>query len=260
MEYGVSIGPYVDRLEAVADGFDFVELSIGEGELPAAEIDAAALGSRLGDNGLDLAVHLPYRQPLATGVPELDAATRSYVDSLLRLAGEVGARLAVAHPRTRSVDPTSGGVNERLSDVAAAGRAHDVPVVFETVGHAGGQDLERVGELAVTADAGVCLDIGYAYLEAGADGIEQFLESYADVVDHLHVHDTRHRGDTHLPVGSGDVSFDRLGTALGAAVPNVTATIEVFTDDAAHLRDSRRRFQAAVDGAAAVPGSTSTDS
>jgi sugar phosphate isomerase/epimerase len=245
MDLGVSVGPYADRLAATPDRFAFVELAIGEGELPAADVDVEALRARLDAQNLGVTVHLPYRQPIATPVATIDEATLSYLDSLLELAGALGARRAVAHPRTRGVDPTAEAVAERAAAVAAAGRAHGVPVCFETTGYAGGMALDRVGELADRADAGVCLDVGYAYLEADASGVESFLGSYADVLEHLHVHDTRHRGDTHLPLGSGDVPIDRLGTALAEAVPDVTATIEVFTDDAALLDDSGRRFQAA---------------
>ena len=246
MKIGVSVGPYHDRLDGLPPGFEFAELAVGEGERSADAVDSDDLRSRLRAADLGATVHLPYRQPLATPVSVLDDATATYLTGLLDVAAAIGAETAVAHPRTRSVDPTSEAVIDRLSALAAAGRERDVTVCFETVGYAGGLSLDRVGHLAAAADAAVCLDVGYAYLEAGASGVRSFLDSYGDVVEHLHVHGVRRRGDTHIPLGSGDFPLDDLSGPLVDAATDATATIEVFTDDADYLDASRRRFADAV--------------
>jgi sugar phosphate isomerase/epimerase len=247
MKIGASVGPYHGRLDHLPPEFAFAELAVGEGERPADAVDPAALRSRLAAADLGAAVHLPYRQPLATPVPLLDDATATYLTELLDLTAAIGADVAVAHPRTRGVDPTSEAVVDRLSTLAAAGRDRDVTVCFETVGYAGGVSLDRVGNLAVAADAAVCLDVGYAYLEDDTSGVKSFLNSYGDVVEHLHVHGVRRRGDTHIPLGSGDFPLSDLSGALADAAGDATATIEVFTDDADHLEDSRRRLAGAVE-------------
>lgn len=246
MRIGASVGPSHGRLHALPPGFEFAELAVGEGERPVDAVDPDDLRSRLRAADLGATVHLPYRQPLATPVPVLDDATATYLTGLLDVAAAIGAETAVAHPRTRGVDPTSDGAVDRLSALAAAGRERGVTVCFETVGYAGGSSLDRVGHLAVAADAAVCLDVGYAYLEAGASGVKSFLDSYGDVVEHLHVHGVRRRGDTHIPLGSGDFPLDDLSGVLADAAGDATATIEVFTDDADYLEASRRRFADAV--------------
>lgn len=247
MKIGASVGPYHDRLDDLPAGFEFVELAVGEGERPADAVDPDRLRSQLGAADLGATVHLPYRQPLATPVPVLDDATTTYLTGLLDLAAAIGAETAVAHPRTRGVDPTSGAVVNRLSALAAAGRDRGITVCFETVGYAGGLSLDRVGHLAVAADAAVCLDVGYAYLEDGTSGVKSFLHSYGDVVEHLHVHGVRRRNDTHIPLGSGDFPLADLSDALADAAGDATATIEVFTDDAEYLEASRCRFVEAVE-------------
>ncbi len=245
MDLGVSVGPYVDRIETLPQSFDHVEVAVGEGERPLSALDTDALAAELSTHGFGATVHLPYRQPLATPVARVDSATLAYLDDVLATAAALGATTAVAHPRFR------GAGRDRLADRMAAlrerGAAHGVAVCFETVGYAGGVSLDRVGELAADADAAVCLDVGYAYLEAGTDGTRAFLESYGDLVDHLHVHGARHRGDTHIPVGSGDVEYEALGPALADAAPT-TATVEVFTEQPDYLATSAERFEAALDG------------
>lgn len=243
MDIGASVGPYLDRIDTLPASFSFVEPALGEGERPLARVDAAALSDRLDSCGLNAVVHLPYRQPLSTPVESVDEATLDYLDGVLATAADVGATAVVAHPRTR------GSGRDNLRDRARRLRERadrrGLTLCFETTGHAGGPSLDRVGAVADDAGAAVCLDVGYAYLEAGTDGVAAFLDTYEDVVDHLHVHGARRRGDTHIPVGSGDVDFDALGPRLADADP-ATATVEVFTDDPGYLRESATRFEAVL--------------
>lgn len=245
MEIGASVGPYVDRISTLPPRFEFAEVAIGEGEQPLTLLDTAALADRLADHGLDAVVHLPYRQPLATPVGDIDAATLSYLEDVLSAAAEFGATTAVAHPSSRG--DGRDHLTSRARDLRSRTEQHGVTLCFETLGYVGGLPLDRVGDLADDADTAVCLDVGYAYLEAGTDGIATFLDSYGDLVDHLHVHGARHRGDTHIPVGSGDVDYGALGPHL-ADTAATTATIEVFTDQASYLSESAALFEATLPG------------
>ena len=240
MQIGASIGPYVDRIGTLPASFSFVELAVGEGERPLDTLETAAIASRLEERGFEAVVHLPYRQPLATPIREVDTATVGYLDRALAAAAEMGATTAVAHPSARGAGHDH--LPERVARLRDRADDHGVTLCLETVGHAGGLSLDRVGAVAESAGAAVCLDVGYAYLEAGVDGIASFLESHAHLVDHLHVHGARHRGDTHIPVGSGDVDFEALGPHLADADP-ATATVEVFTDQPGYLSESAKRFE-----------------
>ena len=241
MDIGASVGPYVDRVPSLPSRFDFAEIAIGEGERPLAELDIPELSARFDRSGLGSVVHLPYRQPLSTSIDRIDDATIDYLDTVIGTASSIGARKVVAHPTARGAGHASDLLVDRMSELAARGRTHGVTVCYETTGYAGGPEIDRVGELATRADATICLDVGYAYLEAGIGGVTEFLGSYGDLVEHLHVHGARRRGDTHIPVGSGEVAYNGLAESIVAAAPN-TATIEVFTDDPEYLSSSADRF------------------
>lgn len=245
MEIGVSVGPYISRIDTLPEQFSFVEIAIGEGERRLKTLDTEMLADRLTEQNFGAVVHLPYRQPLATPVASIDDATRRYLDGILSTAAAFGATTAVAHPSAR------GDGHNHLADRAAQLRdraeAHGLTVCFETLGHAGGLSLDRVGDLAEDTGGAVCLDVGYAYLERGTDGITAFLDSYGDLVEHLHIHGARHRGDTHIPVGSGDVDFETLGPYLSDVDPE-TATVEVFTDQSSYLSASADHFRATLPG------------
>ncbi|MFB6126906.1 MAG: sugar phosphate isomerase/epimerase family protein [Halolamina sp.] len=246
MKLGATVGPHIDHVGDLPDRFDYVEVGLGEGERPLSEFDPAALRERATANGLDVAVHLPYRQPLSTPVDRIDEATLSYLDDVLAAAATAGARTAVAHPSARGAGHRTDALVERLASLSALGRDHDVTVCFETTGYAGGIELSRLGSLAEQADVALCLDVGYAYLEAGTEGIRTALSSHGDRVQHLHVHDARRRGDTHIPVGSGDVPLESLGEELASELSEPTVSIEVFTDDMPLLADSAARTERAL--------------
>ncbi|MEZ3117514.1 sugar phosphate isomerase/epimerase family protein [Halobaculum sp. MBLA0147] len=248
MEIGAAVGPYLDTATELPEQFAFVEFGLGEGEITREEFAPDAVREVLAETGLDPVVHLPYHQPIATPVPEIDAATAAYVDELCEVAASVGVERAVAHPSARGAGHATETLIDRLAELSDRAAAHGVEVCFETVGYAGGLSLDRVGELATAADVSVCLDVGYAAAEADTEGVVEFLRTRGDRVAHLHVHDVRHRGDTHLPVGSGDVEFDALGPVIAETVSDATASVEVFTDDAEYLATSAERFRAALAG------------
>lgn len=76
MDIGVTVG---DSVSALGDAgtFDFAELAIGEGDRPLPDVEPERLARHKPDD-VDLTVHLPFRQPLATGIPEFDEAVRDY--------------------------------------------------------------------------------------------------------------------------------------------------------------------------------------
>ena len=96
------------------------------------------------------------------------------------------------------------------------------------------------GELARETDTPICFDVGHAYMEGDNKAIKRFLRRYGDRISHLHCHDVRRRGDTHLPVGAGEVDYDLVESELGGF--DGTVALEVFTDDETLLLDSAERI------------------
>jgi sugar phosphate isomerase/epimerase len=256
MEYGTTVGRYVDRLaDADGDRFAFAELALGEGDLPLDQIDPDRVEERLPDD-VALTVHLPFRQPLATGVPEFDLAVREYLERALDAAAACGAEAAVCHATARNptADDQREVLGEAVRDVVEAGRERDVTVHVENVGNLrAGVPLGTLASLAESTDVPLCFDLGHAVEEADEDGIESFLERVGDQVGYLHVHDVRARGDSHIPVGAGEIDFAWLGGLLREAGFDGRAAIEVFTDDVDLMRDSADRFERAFQWAASDP-------
>ncbi len=242
-EFGVTVGDSLERLDATIDGFDFAEVSIGDGTA-LADLEREPLQESLSAADADLCVHLPYKQVVGTPSPEINAGIVAYMTRLLELAGDCGATKAVLHGTLR--DPHDTDLRpvfaEQLAAIAAAGDDVGVELVVENVGHqARGLPLSVLGDLARETDTAVCFDVGHAYMEEGNDGIDRFLSGWGELVSHLHVHDVRSRGDTHMPIGAGEIDYDIVADHLEGF--DGTVAVEVFTDDLGMLRDSDRRIR-----------------
>ncbi len=243
MDIGLTVGDSLDRLERTIDGFDLAEFSIAEGaDLEA--IDTDRLEASLATASADLCVHLPFKQVVATPVPEINEAIVEYLAHLLEWSGSVEAEKAVLHGTIRNPHDTDlrPVFAEQLEAIATAGQDAGVEVVVENVGHQKrGLQLTVLGDIARETDTSVCFDVGHAYMEDGDDGVERFLSRYGDLVSHLHAHDVRSRGDTHIPIGAGEIDYDIVSTHLAGF--DGTVAVEVFTDDVSLLRDTARRLE-----------------
>jgi sugar phosphate isomerase/epimerase len=248
MEIGVTVGDSVDRLERTAGEFDFAEFGLAEAADVPGSIDDGRLRAALDERGLALDVHLPFKQDVSTPVLEINEAIVAHQERLLEWAGGVGARKAVLHGTVRNPHDTDQRPTfaSQLADIVAAGEDQGVEVVVENVGHqAHGLPLSVLGDLAEEVDAPVCFDVGHAYMEDGNDGVERFLRGYGDRISHLHVHDVRGRGDTHMPVGAGEVDYGLLSGHLDDF--DGTVAVEVFTDDVDLLHDTAGRVADVLD-------------
>ncbi|GAB7009209.1 sugar phosphate isomerase/epimerase family protein [Halorubrum trueperi] len=243
MEIGLTVGDDLDRLAGSPARFDFCELGIGEPTLVPGDIDPDRLSGAL--DGRGLLVHLPYSQPLTSYAPEVNDAIVAYQRRLLTAAGDLGAEKAVLHATSADRDDVDFRevAAEQLRRVAAAGREASVEVVVENVGHQHkGLQLSVLGDIARETDTPICFDVGHAYMEGGNEAITRFLRSHGDRISHLHCHDVRRRGDTHIPIGAGEVKYDVLEAELSDF--DGTVALEVFTDDESLLVDSAERVAA----------------
>ncbi|MFP8954099.1 sugar phosphate isomerase/epimerase family protein [Natrialbaceae archaeon A-arb3/5] len=247
MDVGITVGDSLDRAERTIEGFDFAELSIGEGTEPD-EIDTDRLGTILTDAEAELCVHLPFKQVVVTPVPEINDAIRAYQTRLLEWAGSIGAEKAVLHGTARNPYDTDLRplFADQLAAIDAVAADVGVELVVENVGHQKeGLQLSVLGDLARETGTAVCFDVGHAYMEDGNDGVDRFLSDYGNLVSHLHVHDARSRGDTHIPIGAGEIDYSLVTAHLAGF--DGTVALEVFTDDVELLRDTAQRATDALE-------------
>lgn len=248
MDIGVTVGDSIERLAETGGRFDFVELSIGKSAY-GIESSGDQLRTALTETDVDLCVHLPFDQVLSTQIPQLNDAIVDYQSELLDWAGSIEAGFAVLHGTMRDPHDTDQRpvFADQLSAIAAAGEEAGVEVVVENVGHqARGLPLSVLGTIAEETGTAICFDAGHAYMEDGNESIDRFLGEYADLVSYVHLHDARSRGDTHLPLGAGEIDYGIVSDHLAAF--DGAVAIEVFTDDVPLLEDSAERARSHLRG------------
>lgn len=248
MEIGVSVGPAWEKVSEVPEDFDFVEISIGEKEIRPEEIDKEELKQDLEKQGLDLYIHLPFRQPVTTEVPELNEALIDYFDRLLEFSADLDALKAVVHPNMREEESELQEeiLEEQVKKLKALGEEHGVEIVFENVGQFDTLEMFDLAEIIGEADASMCFDTGHGFAEAGQDITETFLENEGDLISHIHAQDTRENEDLHLPVGSAQVDFEAFFSKLEDFDGSVC--LELFTADEDYLLLSKEKVEEAFSG------------
>lgn len=242
---GISIGPQTERIAEVDEKYDFVELAIGEGETSIEELDAESIKQDLESNNLDLVVHLPFRQPVYTGVAEFDEALIDYFDRLLEFSSELEAEKAVVHVDCRYTVDRMEAVPEivnQMTLIHELGKKHGVEICFENVniGSIHGIDIHQLGHICREEEFSMCLDTGHGFAEAGQEELDMFIAEFDDVISHLHIQDTREGEDLHLPIGVGDIDFEEFYDFLEDF--EGTKCMEIFCRDPDYLEVSRERI------------------
>ncbi len=78
-----------------------------------------------------------------------------------------------------------------------------------------------------------CFDVGHFNLFASI-GLEQWFDEMGELVVESHIHDNHGQWDEHLPVGEGEIDFDRFFRLLKRYAPTAVWTIEAHSTE--HLQ------------------------
>lgn len=249
------IKPVLEELESLALlGFDFLELAL---DPPAAHYAAvrdqkAELLAALERYKMQLVCHLPTFVSLADLTDGIRQASLTEVLQALETAASLAVEKVVAHPAAIS------GMGVFVPELARRHAYESLAVIVSTATELGlSLCLEnmfprsRFGvEVVEFKDIfnrfptlKLTLDTGHANIGSPrGKRIMRFIEAFADRIGHIHVSDNFGKEDNHLPIGSGNIQFAKVLTALKKTGFDGTVTFEVFTPDREYLRLSRQKF------------------
>jgi len=236
-------------------GMEFIDFTI---EPPAAaswRINPAEIRRAVERAKMRVVGHTAYYLPMASPYEELRCAAVHEFRRCLQLFSEMGAswmnmhpdRHAPFHDRSYYIERNLRTIEELLPDSRRLGvgiMIENLPGEFNTPGHLG--DL-----LDPAPELGLHLDIGHANLLNPYNMTEEILTAYGSRLRHVHLHDNKGGGaDLHLPLGSGNIEWDRSIRALRRCGYDGTITLEVFTPDRHYLTYSatvvRRLWESAA--------------
>ena len=193
----------------------------------------------------------------------MDPITQRYqidaAKALVEVCNSIGAGILVQHGgevRATAIADRAGAdqrEREALTELADFARPHGVRIALENIFTTEpGQYRQTPAQVAATvkavnhANVVALIDFSHAYLEATYKGLDFFAEiaAMAPVTGHLHVHDSFGRpqgffqayhpqentalgiGDLHMPLGWGDIDWDRIFSQL-AFLPGTVLMMEI---------------------------------
>lgn len=226
MPWWVGHGDPLAGIETAAKlGFDLLELSL-EAPWPSG-LDADGIREALGETGLELGVHGPWRaQTLGHPRSALAGAALEVALDALGFAEDAGAAYLVLHvdprdygryPREDVLDQARRHAVQGLSTLAD--RARDVEVVVENTFPPLGTPAAMEAVLDDVPGLGFCFDPGHALITQHADGEGAtgepgvWYERLGDRLTLLHAMDVAVTGDgvvDHLVPGAGELDVGLL--------------------------------------------------
>jgi sugar phosphate isomerase/epimerase len=193
----------------------------------------------------------------------MDPVTQRYqieaCKALIEVCNSIGAGIIVQHSgelRANAIADWAGAdlrEREALTEVADFARPHGVRIALENIFTTEpGQYRQTPSQVAETVRAVnhpnvvALIDFSHAYIESTFKGLDFFAEiaAMAPVTGHLHVHDSFGRpqgfytayhpqentalgiGDLHMPLGWGDIEWDRIFSDL-TFLPDTVLMMEI---------------------------------
>jgi sugar phosphate isomerase/epimerase len=248
----------LDCLEPIRDaGFGLLEVCCLPPHLDyhdAAAVEAAA--RRLAALNLEVySVHAPFAERIDITALDAEARRRASheIERAVEAAARLGARYFVLHPGPeRSGLPRSERLDRMenaaavLNGIAAYCRSAGIGLVLENMlphlfsGHV--RDLLWLLGALETAEVGVCLDTGHAFLSGDLHTVAHKLSGHLWMI---HASDNRGTFDDHLPPGDGQIPWEPLVRQLGGTGFHGSFVLEIAGgDDAAAVLAGAQRGRA----------------
>jgi sugar phosphate isomerase/epimerase len=225
-------------------GFSFVDLTL---EPPSAwPADGATIARLLRDRGLSAIGHTAYYLPIASPFEDLREAARREFGRMLDVFAAAGITLVNVHPdpvpRLLSREEARARNAEAIGGLVDDAKERGVALMVENLGSfAAVDDLRPI--LDASPELRFHLDVGHTNLaraRAEPTALGDLLSAFGDRLAHVHVSDNLGVDDLHLPLGAGNVDWPAAVGALKRSGWDGTVTLEVFSEERAHLETSRR--------------------
>lgn len=241
-----------DAIDVAAElELDFVELWM---DGPTAHMELAdqtdAIAATATDAGVDLLCHLPF--PLDLGSP-YDTVRTASIDVLkesIDVAAAAGAQKGVVHPRSVAYsgawtdEEIRAAVCDSIRELHRYGDGVNLEVCPENLFESR-FTIHEMATLLSETPARMTLDTGHARVAGMSnDDLLGFIDEYAPQISHIHLNETRHEADEHLPIGMGTMPFEQLFVQLQGLGWTGTVSMEVMTDETAYLEMSKQQLDA----------------
>lgn len=206
----------------------------------------ADFSRKLVDNGISCTIHAPFMDLNPGSVdPLIREVTGKRVDETLKAAKIMQAKIVVFHPgysrlahgsvQASWLENSVSFWQQRLPAIEEAGCLAAIENIYEEEPSTLCQLLEGINSPLV----GHCFDSGHFNMFATVS-LDEWFDAIGDKIIESHLHDNFGKADEHLPVGEGNIDFDKVTSLLHNHAPEAIWTLE------AHSRPRLERSFAAI--------------
>lgn len=236
-------------------GLDFVEINLewpcGEPEILKRE-KCEILGLLKKFNLFAIA-HTAYWIDLSS--PD-EFVRKSWIEESKRkidIAYELGIKKVNFHTHSRFITPFYEKRKEIILDnfvkslkiLVRYAKARKIRIILENAAEDKEiRDFEDFKYIArKVPEVGIHLDVGHAFICGGMNNIKNYIFTFKDRIDHVHMHDNHGNFDEHLSIGNGSINFAEVVRWLKKIRYDKTITFEVFTKNRSDVRKSMLKIK-----------------
>ena len=215
----------------VEANFDFVDLTI-EGP-NALHIDTERIRALLDRKGLSIVGHTDPCLPYAYPIQEVRDACLRELERCAVIFSKLGATIMNIHPcyfSPPAMKTALVSLNiEALKPIVEMAVSHGLTLVLENF--ITPFDQVSIFKKILSEVPGLMVHLDFGHANIGRDNYAIFCNRLGRYIKHVHFSDNRSRYDDHMPLGVGNIKWQKAVNALKAAGYDDTITLEVFSAD-----------------------------
>ncbi len=223
--------------------FEFIDLFLEPDQGELGKVNVKEVKKQLDYYGLERIGHTAWYLPIGSPLSELRVCAVEIIKRYLDAFVNIGCDKVTIHsnwpPALFSEDEGVKFQTQSIQSILEFAGDAGVKILLEPLAtiHDHAHNIDRI--LALNKELYFHADIGHLNI-FGRNPIE-YLCRYKDKLMHVHLHDNNGSDDLHLPIGSGNIDWDRLVSVLKSFYDG-TITIEVFSEDRKYVLYSKKKL------------------
>ncbi len=236
-------------------GFDFVEIGIeGPGGDPDILIKSKAkILKAVRDNGLFAIAHTSWWFDLGSPYENVRCGWVEEGKRVIRVANEMKINLINFHSHLigsfieipSAKKQALKNYVRSMQELVDYGKSLGVGVMLENATEK--REITMLADVKFIVDRvkdlGFHLDVGHAYMHGGMKNVFDYMNTFRPKIWHIHMHDNHGISDEHLPLGSSNLEYEKVVSALKKIGYDKTITLEVFCKDADYAQYSMNKLK-----------------
>ncbi len=227
------------------NGFDFIDLTIEPPE--AHKIDTKKVRKALKDFNLDAIGHTNPFLPSIFPIQSIRKVCLNEFKEYVNMFTKIGIKLVNIHPFydapfLSDEDKIKANI-QFLKQVNKLCKSKGVTLMIENYIKPFDSPEVFTRILKEVPDLKIHLDVGHCNINQEKNLTEAFFKKFGNKIIHLHFSDNNGKDDDHLPLGCGNIEWEKIIKIIKESKFDRTITLEIFSPDRDYLLLSRDKLR-----------------